>query len=278
MKNKNVINNPWADLRSFTDARIALGRAGTSIPTQHWLEFQLAHAQAQDAVHSSLNVQQLQQELTSLKQVADVICLHSLAQDRAEYLQRPDLGRRLNEESLSRLQTYTSSHQQEFDLAIVIADGLSSHAIQVNTLPFLNQLLAGLSTDWKLAPLCIVEQGRVAIGDDIGQQLNAKSVLVLIGERPGLSSPDSLGVYMTWAPEVGLSDANRNCLSNIRPGGLNYEAAAHKALFLLNESRRLKISGVNLKEDAQTDIDAHTSEEVGNGIANFLIDERKDKK
>ena len=254
MNKSNLIENPWSKLRSFTDARIALGRAGTSIPTHHWLEFQLAHAQAQDAVHSQLASDDFAQQMTQQLGIAEPLLLHSQAQDRAEYLQRPDLGRHLDAPSIDTVTQYMSQQQSTNDLAIVIADGLSCKAIEENAIPFLTQLLPELPQEWRIAPLCLVEQGRVAIGDHIGELLNAKLVLVLIGERPGLSSPDSLGLYLTWAPEVGLTDASRNCISNVRPAGLSYSEAVTKSLYLLYEARRLQLTGVNLKEDAAPEV------------------------
>ena len=254
MNKSNLIENPWSKLRSFTDARIALGRAGTSIPTHHWLEFQLAHAQAQDAVHSQLDSDDFAQQMIQQLGIAEPLLLHSQAQDRAEYLQRPDLGRHLDAPSIDTVTQYMSQQQSTNDLAIVIADGLSCKAIEENAIPFLAKLLPELPQEWRIAPLCLVEQGRVAIGDHIGELLNAKLVLVLIGERPGLSSPDSLGLYLTWAPEVGLTDASRNCISNVRPAGLSYSDAVTKSLYLLLEARRLQLSGVNLKEDAASEV------------------------
>ena len=172
------------------------------------------------------------------------ITLASAARDRAEYLKRPNLGRRLSEDSRERL----ASSRGEYDAAFVIADGLSALAVHRQPSPSLSMLLRDL--DWKIAPVAIVGQGRVAIGDEIGELLGARLVVVLIGERPGLSSPDSLGAYLTWQPKIGRTDAERNCISNIRAEGLSYALAAHKLLFLMNESRRRKLSGVSLKEAA----------------------------
>lgn len=230
-------------LRDYTPARVELGRAGASIPTRALLEFQLAHAQARDAVHLPLAAHSLAVELMQ-KGIASVP-LESAARDRAEYLKRPDLGRRLSEGSRERLAALRSA----YDAAFVIADGLSALAVHRHAVPLLEIVLRDL--DWRIAPVAIVEQGRVAIGDEIGELIGARMVIVLIGERPGLSSPDSLGVYLTWQPRPGRTDAERNCISNIRTEGLSYAAAAHKLLFLMNESRRLKLSGVRLKEDAR---------------------------
>jgi ethanolamine ammonia-lyase small subunit len=227
-------------LGDYTPARVDLGRAGSSVPTRALLEFQLAHAKARDAVHLPLAVNSLVLELKSIPSIA----LTSAARNRDAYLKRPDLGRRLSDNSRERL----GALRAEYDAAFVIADGLSALAVHRHAVPLLELLLRNL--DWRIAPIVIVEQGRVAIGDEIGALLGAQLVVVLIGERPGLSSPDSLGAYLTWQPRPGRTDAERNCVSNIRSEGLSYAAAAHKLLFLMNESRRLKLSGVRLKEDA----------------------------
>ncbi len=229
-------------LRDYTAARVDLGRAGHSIPTRALLEFQLAHAQARDAVHLPLRVSSLALELKQ-NNIAS-IALASAAHDRPEYLKRPDLGRRLSDASREQLGALGG----DYDAAFVIADGLSALAVHRHAAPLLDLLLRDL--DWRIAPVAIVEQGRVAIGDEIGELLGARMVVALIGERPGLSSPDSLGAYLTWEPRRGRTDAERNCVSNIRTEGLSYAVAAHKLRFLMNESRRLKLSGVRLKEDA----------------------------
>jgi len=185
------------------------------------------------------------------------------------YLQRPDYGRRLNEASRQTLQQAAESGQR-FDLAVVIVDGLSALAVQQNSVPFLTALYDAFGRDkneWQLAPLTLVEQGRVAIGDEVGALLNADAVLVMVGERPGLSSPDSLGLYMTWAPEVGLKDDRRNCISNVRPAGLAYEEAARRLLLLLTEARERKLSGVKLKDRSEDNV-----LEGGSGSTrNFLV-------
>lgn len=231
-----------ARLRDYTSARVDLGRTGASVPTRALLDFQLAHAKARDAVHLPLSVKSLFLELN--QKGVPSITLSSAAGNRDEYLKRPDLGRRLVDDSRERLVPLRG----EYDVSFVIADGLSALAVHRHAVPLLDLLLRDL--DWRVAPVAIVEQGRVAIGDEIGELLGAKMVVVLIGERPGLSSPDSLGAYLTWQPRPGRTDAERNCVSNIRAEGLSYELAAHKLLFLMNEARRLKLSGVALKEDA----------------------------
>ena len=229
-------------LRDYTPARVELGRAGPSIPTRALLEFQLAHAKARDAVHLPLAVDSLVLELKQKGRSS--ITLESAARNRDQYLKRPDLGRRLSEESRERL----ALMRGDFDAAFVIADGLSALAVHRHAVPLLDHLVRDL--DWRIAPVAVVEQGRVAVGDEVGELLGARMVVVLIGERPGLSSPDSLGAYLTWQPCLGRTDAERNCISNIRAEGLSYAAAAHKLLFLMNESQRLKLSGVQLKENA----------------------------
>ncbi len=229
-------------LRDYTMARVELGRAGSSVPSRALLDFQLAHAKARDAVHLPLAVNSL---VVELKQKGlESITLASGARDRDEYLRCPDLGRRLSTGSRERL----SALRAEYDAAFVIADGLSALAVHRHAVPLLELLFRDL--DWRIAPVAIVEQGRVAIGDEIGELLGARMVVILIGERPGLSSPDSLGAYLTWQPRPGRTDAERNCISNIRAEGLSYAAAAHNLLFLMKESWRLKLSGVRLKENA----------------------------
>lgn len=271
-KEEPVTENAWSKLNAFTDARVGLGRSGISVPTKHLLAFQLAHAQAIDAVHTQLDSGALSKALLEQDWAKDwtkncaPLMLHSRATDRATYLQRPDYGRRLDEESANKLDEHRASTTQDYDLAIVVVDGLSSLAIEQNTLPFLHALSSHIK-DWKLAPICFVKQGRVAIGDDICERLNAKCVLVLIGERPGLSSPDSLGLYLTWGGKVGFTDAYRNCISNVRPAGLVYQEAARKAFYLLNEARALKLSGVKLKDRSDDDLIMDTSKES----KNFLI-------
>ena len=256
-----VVENPWRRLREFTDARIGLGRAGISLPTSELLAFQLSHAQARDAVHLPLDIDALCSELAADPQLAalgEPIRLHSQATDRMTYLQRPDLGRLLDD--ASREQLVALCCEQPSDLAIVIVDGLSSRAIAQNAVPFLQRfmgLLASELPECSLAPLTIVEQGRVAVGDDVGALLNARAVLLLIGERPGLSSPDSLGLYLTWAPKPGLTDAARNCISNVRPAGLPHVEGAKRALYLLREAQRLKLSGVNLKDRTEDAVIEH---------------------
>jgi len=241
--------DPWNALRRFTAARIALGHTGISQPTQVQLDFQLAHARARDAVHQALDTASLARALAAAWPGESAhLPLHSAAENRNVYLQRPDLGRRLDAPSRELL----GPQAKHYDLAIVIADGLSALAIEQNAAPFLAALQPLLARDkWTLAPLCIVEQGRVAVGDEVGELLGARLVVVLIGERPGLSSPDSMGLYLTWAPRVGLTDERRNCISNVRPAGLAAQDAATKLHYLLREARRRQLSGVELKDETE---------------------------
>jgi ethanolamine ammonia-lyase small subunit len=205
------------DLRSFTPAPRGAGTHRAQPPDPELLRFQLDHARARDAVYQPLDPASLG---------VPHVLLHSAAPDRATYLRRPDLGPQLAECDLER---------GDYDAAIVIADGLSAPAVHRHAVPLLDALQLG--GDWRLAPLMVALQGRVAIGDEIAQRLGARMVVVLIGERPGLSSPDSLGVYLTCDPRPGRTDAERNCISNVRPEGISYELAAHKLRFLMNEAR-----------------------------------------
>jgi ethanolamine ammonia-lyase small subunit len=269
-----VTANPWAALRQFTDARIALGRAGVSLPTSAHLDFQLAHAQARDAVHLALDVSTLAQTLDAAlpNPAAPCLTLHSAAADRSVYLQRPDLGRRLDAASRERLNALprpvsVSPSERPYDLAFVVVDGLSALAISQNAAPFLTQLQERLAPEhWSIAPICIVEQGRVAIGDEVAELLGARAVVVLIGERPGLSSPDSMGLYLTWMPRAGLTDASRNCISNVRPAGLGYEDAAYKLHYLLAQAQQRQLSGVELKDET-----GGGSELLAGVVKNFLL-------
>ena len=272
--NSPVTANPWAALRQFTDARIALGRAGVSLPTTAHLEFQLAHAQARDAVHLALDTNTLAQTLDAAlpNPVAPCQTLHSAAADRRVYLQRPDLGRQLDTPSRERLSAlphpkFAPASARPYDLAVVVVDGLSALAIGQNALPFLTRLFERLAPEkLAIAPICIVEQGRVAVGDEVGELLGAQVVLVLIGERPGLSSPDSLGLYLTWQPTEGLTDASRNCISNVRPAGLGYVEAADKLAYLLAQARQRQLSGVALKDETSGEQSL-----LAGAVKNFLL-------
>jgi ethanolamine ammonia-lyase small subunit len=236
----------WAALTRLTPARIALGRSGASLPTREVLRFGLAHAQARDAVHIPFRPEAVAAELAALS--LDMVEVASAASSRDLYLRRPDLGRRLSPESLALL----AGRKSEFDLAFVVADGLSSTAVQHNAAPLLAATLPLLrQRGLRIAPVVIASQARVALGDEAAEALGARLVAVLIGERPGLSSPDSLGVYLTFAPRRGLSDAARNCISNIRPGGLSFEIAAFKLAWLVDEALRRSLTGVGLKDESE---------------------------
>jgi len=260
--------NPWLELRRLTPARIALGRTGTSLPTQAQLDFQYAHAQARDAVHLAFDHQGIRAQLT--ERGRESLLLHSAATDRHSYLQRPDLGRRLDEASAQILDDYATAHPGGVDLAIVVADGLSALAVHRHTLPFLARLEEQIAADgWSVSPVILVEQGRVAVADEVAQRLGAKMSVILIGERPGLSSPDSLGLYFTYNPKVGLTDAYRNCISNVRLEGLSYGMAAHRLVYLMREACRRQLSGVNLKDEAQ--VQTLDSENTADMKGNFLL-------
>jgi ethanolamine ammonia-lyase small subunit len=230
--------DPWASLRKLTAARIALGRTGDALPTERLLEFQRDHARARDAVHLAFDAELVARDVAP----ATCVVVRSQARDRATYLQRPDLGRRLNPDDRPLLPKAT------VDACFVVCDGLSALAVHTSAAALLNAVLPRFD-GWRLAPIVLARQGRVALGDDVALALGARMVAVLIGERPGLSSADSLGVYLTWAPRADTRDAERNCISNIRPAGLAVEAAASELSYLMHEARRLEYSGVALKSD-----------------------------
>ena len=239
--------DPWAALRAHTPARIALGRTGASLPTAEVLRFAAAHAQARDAVHQALDSDAL---TTALQ--ADGWAVHpitSAAAARATYLRRPDLGRRLAPASATALQALALRAP---DVALVLADGLSAAAAQQHGVELLRHLRTALAGALRLSPVFLATQARVALGDEVGELVGARAVLVLLGERPGLSSPDSLGAYLTFAPRVGRHDAERNCVSNIRPAGLAPELAAARLAWLVREALRLRLTGVALKDGSTT--------------------------
>ncbi|WP_333821444.1 ethanolamine ammonia-lyase subunit EutC [Ohtaekwangia sp.] len=245
-KTPAITADPWQSLQTFTDARIALGRTGVSVPLQEALKFKLAHAHARDAVYSSLDCDALMQALEIFQ--LPLYRLHSIASTREEYLKRPDHGRRLNTSSVTLLKEISPSPTE---VAFVLADGLSATAINKHAIPVLNFCISMLKhSGISLAPITLVEQARVATGDEIGELLHARLVVVLIGERPGLTSPDSMGAYITYAPAVGLTDEARNCISNIRPEGLPYKEAADKIFYLIQEILKRQLSGVNLKDNS----------------------------
>ena len=240
-----VTPDPWEVFRSATSARIALGRAGGSLPTREWLNFKAAHAAARDAVHHAFDAEGLAKEIASLG--VEVLQVNSAAANRRTFLERPDLGRQLDERSRYLLQQ--ARGETAVDLAIVVSDGLSAIAAHLQAVPLLKLLLPQLAAEkWSIAPIVVASFGRVALEDEIGHMLGARLALMLIGERPGLGSPDSLGAYVVYAPQIGNTDANRNCVSNIRPEGLPHVAAADTIFYLLSEARQRRLSGVQLKD------------------------------
>ena len=242
--NEVITPDPWGELRVHTQARVALGRSGVSMPTQEVLGFGCAHALARDAVHLPLDAPALCAQLQA--QGWPALQVHSAAADRATYLLRPDLGRRLSEASAAVLGEHNTA--AGCDIQLVVGDGLSSLAVSRHALPLIAQLRALAPPAWRFGPIVVAQQARVALGDPIGELVRARLVVVLIGERPGLSSPDSLGLYLTWAPRTGRSDAERNCISNVRPEGLGYLPAARKLLWLCAEALRLQLTGIQLKD------------------------------
>lgn len=249
---KTVQENRWQRLREYTDARIGLGRSGVSLPTQHHLQFQLAHAAARDAVKRPIDWSDLDALIKTL--AMPYLALHSQAQDRNHYLQRPDLGRRLDSDSAQTVMCWREQHRAP-KVAVVIADGLSSTAVETQAPAMVRQLLPDIARlGLECGLICRVDQGRVAIGDDIAERTGAEHLVLLVGERPGLSSPDSLGIYYTYRAKVGSSDADRNCLSNIRPAGLAFDEASRRLCWLMREAGQLGYSGVKLKDDSASDI------------------------
>jgi ethanolamine ammonia-lyase small subunit len=247
MSRSVVTPDAWAALRAHTPARVALGRSGVSLPTTELLGFGQAHALARDAVHLPLDAHALGTELAA--QGWPALQVHSAATDRATYLLRPDLGRRLDEPSIAALAEHAPTHGS--DIQVVIGDGLSSMAVSRHALPLLREIRAQAPAAWRFGPPVVAQQARVALGDAVGELLRAKLLVMLIGERPGLSSPDSLGIYLTWAPRRGRSDAERNCISNVRPEGLGCAQAARKLLWLCTEAQRLQLTGVQLKDRSE---------------------------
>jgi ethanolamine ammonia-lyase small subunit len=230
----------WQDLTRYTPARLALGRAGNGLPTARVLEFQLAHARARDAVHAPFDTNALAAALAPFS----AVLLHTQAHSRLDYLTNPDLGRSLDADSRTRLVLGV------YDAALIIADGLSATAIARHGAALVRAILDSTpATRW--APIAIVTNGRVAVGDDVAEALGAEMAVVLIGERPGLTATDGIGVYLTFAPKPGITkDADRNCISNVRPEGLPLAEAVHRLRWLMQQSRQLQLSGVALKEDA----------------------------
>lgn len=223
-----------------------MGRVGISLPTEEVLNFGYAHAMARDAVHLPLDVDMLRRECTAAGWAA--VHVQSRAADRTSYLLRPDLGRRVDAAGLEQLQAVKS--QQQPDIVFVIGDGLSALAIHKHAIPLMVEVRRNAPAEWQFGTVVMASQARVAIGDEIGAALGARVVAVLIGERPGLSSPDSLGIYLTYDPKVGRHNAERNCISNVRLEGLSYAAAAKKLVWLAHQALRLQLSGVDLKDES----------------------------
>ena len=240
----------WARLRAVTPARIGLKRAGAATSTRETLAFQAAHARARDAVAARFDADGLAAAMAA--RGLTPLRLKSRAGDLTAYLARPDLGRRLDDASRARI----AAAPRGFDLVFVLADGLSAEATTKHAPALIDAALPALvSEGWRVGPIAIVARGRVAIGDEIGSGLEAAMTATLIGERPGLTTPDSLGAYLTWAPHLGRSDADRNCLSNIRPEGLPYAEAARRLVHLCREARRLQLTGVGLKDESEAALD-----------------------
>ncbi|TFF17657.1 ethanolamine ammonia-lyase subunit EutC [Jiella endophytica] len=237
--------HPLKRLRDFTEARIGLGRRGAGLPTAAHLDFAEAHAKARDAVHSEFQADAIGAALREAGRAN--IPAESQAGDRATYLRRPDLGRRLAETSRKSLKAVEGG---PFDLVVIVADGLSATAVNAHGAKVAAGLLGALPKDWRIAPVVVASGARVALSDPIGEALGAKIALMLIGERPGLSAANSLGAYLTFAPKPGRSDADRNCVSNIRPGGLKPEIAGEKLAGLVVRAAELGLSGTRLKDDA----------------------------
>ncbi|OCX54112.1 ethanolamine ammonia-lyase [Mucilaginibacter sp. PPCGB 2223] len=234
--------DPWVSLKNFTAARIAIGRVGSSIPLRQMLNFKLAHAHARDAVYSKLDIDALSDALEEFN--LPVYQLHSRAINREKYLTRPDYGRRLDETSVEALRD-----QVPVTISLVIADGLSAAAVNQYAVELLRLLIPKLvAANTGTLNISLAEQGRVAIADEIGQYFDAELSVILVGERPGLTAPDSMSAYLTYKPRVGLTDESRNCISNIRPDGLDIRPAADKLFYLISESLKRKLSGVELKD------------------------------
>lgn len=252
-----VSADPWAHLRRFTPARIALGRAGASLPTREVLDFTLAHAQARDAIHLPLDMDLLAGQLQADGWPAP-LRLRSRAHDRHEYLLRPDLGRRLDEASVAAMQAWRADNPAP-DLALVVGDGLSALGIQRHTVALFGAIREALGGAFVQSPPVLVGQARVAVADEVGELLGARMVAMVVGERPGLSSPDSVGIYLTHAPRVGRTDAERNCISNVRPAGQDPVTAARRLAWLVHEGLRLGLTGVGLKDHSGLPMVAATS-------------------
>lgn len=256
---RQAVDSLWLRFSSVTRARIALGRVGDALPTARLLEFAYAHASARDAVAAAVDFAAVATQMLPMTSVL----VKSAAPDRSTYLRRPDLGRQL-----SRNPEVALPHGP-FDAVFVVADGLSANAVQAHAAPLLKVVMPRLA-GWNLGPVVLAEQARVALGDEIGAQMGASLVVVVIGERPGLSVPNSLGLYLTYAPCVGRRDSERNCISNIHADGLSYSAAADTLIWLMNEARQRNLTGVALKEaasDAPAALPVHSSAKNWDGTS-----------
>lgn len=255
--NTFVKKDIWSALKQHTNARIALGRSGNSLPTKELLHFGMSHAQAKDAIYKEMEIEQIQNFLTAGH--FSSLIVNSKAKDKKEYLVNPNLGRTLTKESNELL---LQQKTKKDNIVIIFADGLSATAINLNAIPLLLEIVKALKeTKFVLSPIIIAKQARVALSDEIGEALKSKASIMLIGERPGLSSPDSLGIYLTWNPKKGRNDSERNCISNVRPQGLSYLEAAFKTIWLLQEAKKLNKSGIHLKDESpnlETDINKIT--------------------
>jgi len=234
--------DPWHFLRQHTDARVALGRTGNGLPTEEVLTFQLAHAQARDAVYAELDDDLLKNQMVEAGISLPIRSVSSQARGRAMFLQRPDLGRLVDDGG-------DLPETLQCDVVFVLADGLSALALHQNGVATLAAALSHLAS-WQVGPVIIAHQARVALADPIGHRIGASFSVVLIGERPGLSAADSLGAYLTYAPRPGRQNAERNCISNIRAGGLSPEEAGHKIAYLLTQAQALGATGIALKDDS----------------------------
>jgi len=236
--------DPWSQLRKISSARIALGRAGGSLPTYELLDFQLAHARARDAVNRPFDPAALATRISVLG--VPTVIVHSAAVDRRTYLERPDLGRQLTSESQALLLPADPLP----DIVLIVSDGLSALAAERHAVPLFEALIPRVrKSGWRMAPIVVAALARVAMEDDVGQRLGARAAVIVLGERPGLGAPDSLGAYLVYDPRPGRSDAERNCVSNIRPQGLPPVAAAETIHYLLGEALRRQISGIALKDE-----------------------------
>lgn len=245
-----IILDRWKQFRTWTNARIGLQQTGVSIAIKETLDFKLAHAHARDAVHLSLNVAKIKDDLQFLHH--PILSIESKAKDRLSYLMRPDLGKQLHQNAIKSIQNCIGINS--YDICLIVADGLSATAVHHHIEGVLNELLPELrQMNYSISPIFLLTQGRVAISDEIGVLSRAKISIIFLGERPGLSTPDSLGIYVTYQPIVGNSDAMRNCISNIHANGLSYELATKKLMFLITQMIHQNKGGVMLKENLETE-------------------------